>query len=515
MTKKDQETRTEGAGTQQKPETVTEAPRPHGHLELVGVDKPEVGAVEMPTVVAPSSGAAAMSINGQPLPPGTRIEKTADGQATIHLPEHCALPRMKDRVAIVGFTPSKALAPYNDQDFEFWGLNALYVHEGEIPIGRFTRWFDVHDMTAVNAERVGKYRTLPCPVYLQDVVAGMPNSVKFPKAEIEAQFGSGYFTNSISWMIGMALMMGYKTIAVYGVDMAQDCLAPDANLLTADLRWVRADEVQEGDKLMGFDETPGDGTGAVHARRIAQEGGGVATATEVRAARTWRVSEVLGRSVASRPSYRIHFEDGTSVVASEGHRWLTIDGGATAWKHTDELVPGVTNIVGATNPVLTEPVDYANTVGVVGVEFLGETETVGFTTTTQTLVVEGLASHNSEYRFQRPNVEYWLGIAKGMGREIIVAETSDLLKASHQYGFGTDHGFRAKLKERMTEFNNREVAIDAEIQRLTLAKATVNGAKQNVEWTLQSWTVADHTSMTPDLAKVAPEAAAAGGGKVA
>lgn len=336
---KEQETRTEGAGALPVG-TVTEANRPHGHLEIVAPDSIEVQSAEQPrkSVTVGAPGEPVVEFNGQPLPEGARVEQVGEGQLRIHLPQHLAMPRMKEKVAIIGFTPSKANAPWGDPNYEFWGLNALYVHQAEIPLDRFTRWFDVHEMKAVTEERLTEYRKLPCPVYLQEVVPGMPHSVRFPKDEIEARFGT-YFTNSISWEIAFALLMGFTTIEVYGVDMAQD----------------------------------------------------------------------------------------------------------------------------------------------------------------------------SEYRGQRPNVEYFLGVARGMGVEVKVAETSDLLHATHQYGYGTDHGLRAKLKERLTEFNGRENAITEEIRRLELAKATVNGAKQNVEWMIQSWTVADHTSMMPDVAKVAPGAAVGGG----
>jgi len=334
MAKRERRTQDEAGGTvtgadvaPRVEETVTEAaPRPDAHLELV---RAEAGPVHLPT-----------ELGGGTLPPGARMDSAADGAPRITLPAHTAMPRLRDKCAIIGFTPSRLAAPWADNGWEFWGLNALYVHSNDMPLQRFARWFDLHAPQAVANGRLANYRKLGCPVYLQQIVEDMPQSVEFPKAEIEAFWGDTYFTNSISWMLAFAGMMGFSEIRVYGVDMATD----------------------------------------------------------------------------------------------------------------------------------------------------------------------------SEYRFQRPNVEYWIGKLRGRGIKVSVAETSDLLKASHQYGYGTDHGLRAKLKERLDEFTKRERNIEAEIQRLTLARATVNGARQNVEWMLQSWTVADHTSMTPDVAAVAPEAAVGQGG---
>jgi hypothetical protein len=68
-------------------------------------------------------------------------------------------------------------------------------------------------------------------------------------------------------------------------------------------------------------------------------------------------------------------------------------------------------------------------------DYIGEQEVVGITTSTQTLIVEGFASHNSEYASQRPSCEYFLGVAKGRGCEIFLPKTSDLLKVRWMYGY--------------------------------------------------------------------------------
>lgn len=123
-------------------------------------------------------------------------------------------------------------------------------------------------------------------------------------------------------------------------------------------------------------------------------------------------------------------------------------------------------------------------------------------------------SQQTEYFQQRPNVEYFLGICRGMGIEVNIPDTSDLLKATHQYGYGSDNGFRAKLLERKKEFEERLKTFTqeienrrAEIQQIKVECGVLTGAIQNTDWTLQR-TVADHTSMTPDLAEIAPEMAA-------
>lgn len=234
------------------------------------------------------------------------------------------------KVAIVGFTPSRAEAPYDDQEWEIWALNALYMYPD---VKRVTRWFDLHPLDQIPKDRLDQYASMQVPVYLQDEDPRVPTSRSFPKAWVEAELESTYFTNSIAWMQGLAIAEGASAVHVFGVDMSQD----------------------------------------------------------------------------------------------------------------------------------------------------------------------------TEYRFQRACCEYWLGVAKGRGIDSYVPPTSDLIHAINQYGYETDHGLRAKLKERLADFNNRIAEMDAaigkhqaEISKLSVGKHTLNGAKQNATWLLQSWTVPDHTSMEPD-----------------
>jgi len=54
---------------------------------------------------------------------------------------------------------------------------------------------------------------------MQKKWTSIKNSEIYPKEEIVRRFGN-YFTNTISWMIALAIHKGYKTIGIFGVDMA-------------------------------------------------------------------------------------------------------------------------------------------------------------------------------------------------------------------------------------------------------------------------------------------------------
>lgn len=99
------------------------------------------------------------------------------------------------------------------------------------------------------------------------------------------------------------------------------CVAPDTKVLTADLRWVRAGDVQAGDTLAGFDEhRPYNGKGEPFGHRA------------------WRSAPVTSVATATLPSYELVFSDGKRVVCSEDHMWLVQTAGRrTEWRKTKDI----------------------------------------------------------------------------------------------------------------------------------------------------------------------------------
>ena len=142
-----------------------------------------------------------------------------------------------NKVAIVGYTSSRVLAPYDNPDFEIWGLNDLYKY-----IPRYDRWFELHKADDVIREHAAgrmEGRTsweenlkalseMKCPVYMEKVDPRIPMSMKFPLDKILDHFGKffldkqrvRYFTNSVSYMVALATMEEFKEIHLYGVDMS-------------------------------------------------------------------------------------------------------------------------------------------------------------------------------------------------------------------------------------------------------------------------------------------------------
>ena len=142
------------------------------------------------------------------------------------------LPRVKNKVAIVGFAPSSMLdakTRFDDDDFEIWPLNQLYLPFPAMA-ERADRWFQIHHAhdydAAVRDHKHGDWlkewsQKTGRPLYMQERVPDIPTSIEYPVDYICNKYGR-YFTNSISWMIVTAIEEGFKEMHIFGVDMAQD-----------------------------------------------------------------------------------------------------------------------------------------------------------------------------------------------------------------------------------------------------------------------------------------------------
>ena len=140
---------------------------------------------------------------------------------------------MSKKVAIVGFAGTRDMAPYDDPECEIWSVNNLYKF-----IPRTDRIFQLHSRLALenevhgvsSKEHLDFLRNTEIPVYMQEKYPDIPASVRYPLEEMVEEFGiprtndmqtkDAYFTNTISFMIALAIYEGFTDIYIYGVDMA-------------------------------------------------------------------------------------------------------------------------------------------------------------------------------------------------------------------------------------------------------------------------------------------------------
>jgi hypothetical protein len=134
------------------------------------------------------------------------------------------LKRTKDKVCIIGFADSHKQAPYESDEYEFWGVNEMHL----VPtIKKLDVLFELHDYKWIAEDKKIKghiawlRENKSVPVFMQKHFPDIPLSVPFPREQIVERFGN-YFTNTISWEIALAIMLGFKEIRLYGVNMANE-----------------------------------------------------------------------------------------------------------------------------------------------------------------------------------------------------------------------------------------------------------------------------------------------------
>ena len=163
-----------------------------------------------------------------------------------------------DKIAIMGYVEHRSLAPFEKPEWLIVGLNDLYFELPNIPDERLS-WFQIHEWKRPLVEQHDpslmdftegpphprdpnhvlwlQEASRRCPVYIYKPHPELPDAVPLPLEEMFAYFDDGdgtplkYFTNSISWMLGLAIMQlapvsnGKRarspdaTIGVFGVDM--------------------------------------------------------------------------------------------------------------------------------------------------------------------------------------------------------------------------------------------------------------------------------------------------------
>ena len=148
------------------------------------------------------------------------------------------LRKGKKTVALVGMAPTScSLAPWDDPEVEIWGLNEAHAFPW---MKRWDRWFQVHATESwkryiAKRDVRGHFEWLKQeykkPVYMQYWNPEVPDSIDYPLYEVVSEFFKNfrrgedkvkYFTSTIAYMFGVALLEKFERIEVYGFEMADD-----------------------------------------------------------------------------------------------------------------------------------------------------------------------------------------------------------------------------------------------------------------------------------------------------
>jgi hypothetical protein len=133
--------------------------------------------------------------------------------------------KKRDKVVVGGFSPTtKHLYPYPDakaDGYDIWGCNELGMQSPRMDV-----LFEVHDMTFpefVNSFRNKAYidwmKASTVPILMVKHYDDIPMSIPYPINQMLQRFG-GFFNNTISYMLALAIHLKYKEIQLIGVDMS-------------------------------------------------------------------------------------------------------------------------------------------------------------------------------------------------------------------------------------------------------------------------------------------------------
>lgn len=119
------------------------------------------------------------------------------------------------KVAIVGLSDSWRYAPWEEADWQLWGLP---WHEGQWRV--MHRLFEMHDMRLLQSEHSGRPegyldRLKECQPYMQEA---SEYGKRYPFEDVAKTTG-GYWNSSIAYALAMAIHEGAQEIGIWGVDM--------------------------------------------------------------------------------------------------------------------------------------------------------------------------------------------------------------------------------------------------------------------------------------------------------
>lgn len=125
------------------------------------------------------------------------------------------------KIALIGSAPSSVrLAPYNNPDWQIWG-----VSPGAWSVApRSDVWFEIHRWEPgqpwFSPEYVNFLKNYPGTVWMSEYVPEVKNCKVLPVEYLVKKYSPYFFTSSLSWMFAMAMELNPKSIGLWGVDMS-------------------------------------------------------------------------------------------------------------------------------------------------------------------------------------------------------------------------------------------------------------------------------------------------------
>jgi len=136
--------------------------------------------------------------------------------------------RKADKVLILGTASTKDQAPLGDESFDAWAVSPYVSYPGVVS-DHVDVLFEMHPKRYWGLPEITeRLVSFDGPVVMQEHFEEIPNSVAYPLADVESVFkvpamGEDlYVTNTISYMVALAVLLGYEEYHLYGVHMSHN-----------------------------------------------------------------------------------------------------------------------------------------------------------------------------------------------------------------------------------------------------------------------------------------------------
>jgi len=124
------------------------------------------------------------------------------------------------KVCIVGTAEHWASAPFDDEEWDFWGSSPGLSLVGKDD--RWTGWLECHDLKNLWRDENEYFRwlqKLKCPVYTFEQHPELPDALPFPREKLEQTFGKPFLRSSLHWLGFWHLLRPELTdMALYGLN---------------------------------------------------------------------------------------------------------------------------------------------------------------------------------------------------------------------------------------------------------------------------------------------------------
>ena len=129
-------------------------------------------------------------------------------------------PGRSRKIAFLGGAPTLRWAPWHDSTWELWAHHSCRNQCLREP----DAFFDLHPPVLWRDPKkkfwdpryltwLGLNRT---PIYMQEAYKDAPAAIRYPFESVITEFPRGYFTNTVSWMMALALTEGMTHVGLFG-----------------------------------------------------------------------------------------------------------------------------------------------------------------------------------------------------------------------------------------------------------------------------------------------------------